>query len=275
MPKTFKRELLLSKRALSIPVTFLTLFAATLGIISVTYYFAIEQVNSRSGMLKVATARQDMLALNENILQIIGQTGSARTFEVSDSGGRINIQPVSNILTLSINDGEEIEYTIFNETVGQIIYALPFSETADTGVFLKGDSRTIVSQSGATMAQLAITRGKQNTEILLRYRPKVSYVATGVENAKPINNIRIYIINLNASESIELYGKVPLRISCSATAAKAFTYELSYEPETLIINSILGGESGSVSIPIANTTSGAIINIELVICDITIQRWVR
>ncbi|MCW4007959.1 MAG: hypothetical protein NWF09_04610 [Candidatus Bathyarchaeota archaeon] len=275
MLKIFKRKFLPSRSALSIPVTFLTLFVAMLGVISVTYYFAIEQVNSRSGMLKIATARQDMLALNENILQLIGLPVSARTFEISDSGGRINVQPDSNILTLSVNDGGEIADTIFNETVGQIIYELPFSETADTGVFLKGDSRTIVSQSGATITQLFIARGDQNAEILLRYRPKVSYVAAGVENGRAVNNIRIYTVNLNTSESIALYGKVPLRMACSSTEVASFTYELSYGPETLTVTSILGGSSGSVNIPIISTPSGAIINIELVTCNITIQRWIR
>lgn len=268
---TFKRKFLFSKRALSIPVTFLTLFVAMLGIISVTYYFAIEQVNSRSAMLKMATARQDMLALSESILQLVGRPGSARTFEFSDSGGRINVQPASNILTLSISDGGEIADTIFNESIGQVIYELPFSETADTGVFLKGDSRTVVSQSGATMTQLAIARGDQNAEIQLCYRPKVSYM----ENGNPDNNIRIYIVNLNASEPMSLYGKVLLRISCTTIDVESLRYELAYAPETLTVNSILGGSSGSVNIPIESASGGAVINIELVICNIAIQRWVR
>ncbi|MEJ5327533.1 MAG: hypothetical protein WHU54_04700 [Candidatus Bathyarchaeia archaeon] len=275
MHRGFKREVLLSKRALSIPVTFLMLFVAMLGIISVTYYFAIEQVNSRSGMLKMATARQDMLALSESILQLVGHPGSARIFEISDSGGRINVQPAANILTLSITDGGEIADTIFNETIGQVIYELPFSETADTGLFLKGDSRTVVSQKSATITQLAIAKGDQNSEIQLRYRPKVSYVAAGVENGNPVNNIRIYIVNLNTSEQMSLYGKVPLRISCATIDVASLTYELSYAPEFLTVNSILGGSSSSVNIPITSSTSGAVINIELVICNITIQRWVR
>jgi hypothetical protein len=264
-----------SSRAIAIPATFLILFVSMLGIISITYYFAVEKINTRSTSLKIATAKQDMLSFDETLLPVLWQPGSARTFEFSDSGGEVNVQPSNNSLIINVTDNSEVAATIFNETIGQVVYELPYSETPDTGLFLKGDSRTITNQSGSVITQLSIRSGAEHPEILLRYRPIVSYTTAGVESDKAVNNVRIYVVNLNSSETIALFGKVPLKISCVATQITITTYNLSYEPETLLITSILDGFSGQVSIPVSSTASGAIINVEIVLCNVTIQRWVR
>ena len=264
-----------SKKAIAIPATFLILFVSMLGIISITYYFAVEKVNTRSTALKISTAKQDMLSFDETLLAVLWQPSSARTFEFGDSGGEVNVQPSANTLIINVTDNSEVAATIFNEAIGQVMYELPYSETSDTGLFLKGDSRTITNQSGSVITQLSIRSGAEHPEILLRYRPTVSYTTAGVESDKAVNNVRIYVVNLNSSETIALFGKVPLKISCVATQITTTTYNLSYEPETLLLTSILDGVSGQVSIPISSTASGAIINVEIVLCNVTIQRWVR
>jgi hypothetical protein len=264
-----------SRRALAIPATFLILFISMLSIISITYYFAIEKVNTRSTSLKIATAKQDMLSFDETLLAVLWQQGSARTFEFGDSGGEVNVQPSANTLIINVTDNSEVAATLFDETIGQVMYELPYSESPDTGLFLKGDSRTITNQSGSVITQLSIRSGAQHPEILLRYRPTVSYTPAGVESDKSVTNVRIYVVNLNSSETIALFGKVPLKISCVATQITTTTYNLSYESETLLITSILDGVSGQVSIPVSSTASGAIINVEIVLCNVTIQRWVR
>jgi hypothetical protein len=264
-----------SRKAIAIPATFLILFISMLSIISITYYFAIEKVNTRSTSLKIATAKQDMLSFDETLLAVLWQQGSARTFEFGDSGGEVNVQPSANTLIINVTDNSEVAATLFDETIGQVMYELPYSESPDTGLFLKGDSRTITNQSGSVITQLSIRSGAQHPEILLRYRPTVSYTPAGVESDKSVTNVRIYVVNLNSSETIALFGKVPLKISCVATQITTTTYNLSYEPETLLITSILDGVSGQVSIPVSSTASGAIINVEIVLCNVTIQRWVR
>lgn len=264
-----------SRKAIAIPATFLILFISMLSIISITYYFAIEKVNTRSTSLKIATAKQDMLSFDETLLAVLWQPSSARTFEFSDSGGEVNVQPSANSLIINVADNSEVAATIFNETIGQVMYELPYSESPDTGLFLKGDSRTITNQSGSVITQLSIRSGAQHPEILLRYRPTVSYTTAGVESDKAVNNVRIYVVNLNSSEAIALFGKVPLKISCVATQITTTTYNLSYAPETLLLTSTLDGVSGQVSIPVSSTASGTIINVEIVLCNITIQRWVR
>jgi hypothetical protein len=264
-----------SKRALAIPATFMILFVSMLGVVSITYYFAVEKVNTRSTALRVSTAKQEMLAFDETLRATLWQPGSALTFEFSDSGGEVNVEPSANTLVISVTDNRDVAATIFNETVGQFIYELPYSETPDTGLFLKGDSRTITNQSGSVITQLYIRSGVEHSEILLRYRPTTSYTTAGVENDKAVTNLRIYVVNLNSSEAISLFGKVPLKISCVTTQITTITYNLSYDPETLLVTSILDGAVGQVSIPVSSTASGAIINVEMVLCNVAIQRWVR
>jgi hypothetical protein len=264
-----------SRRALAIPATFMILFVSMLGVVSITYYFAVEKVNTRSTTLKIVTAKQDMLSFDENLRATLWQPGSARTFEFGDSGGKLNVEPSANTLVISVTDNRDVAATLFNETVGQILYELPYSETPDTGLFLKGDSRTITSQSGSVITQLYIRSGAEHAEILLRYRPTASYTTAGVENDKAVTNLRIYVVNLNSSEAISMFGKVPLKMSCATTQITTTTYDLSYDPETLVVTSILDGVSGQVSIPVSSTASGAIINVEMVLCTVTIQRVVR
>jgi hypothetical protein len=264
-----------SRRALAIPATFMILFVSMLGVVSITYYFAVEKVNTRSTALKISTAKQDMLSFDETLRATLWQPSSARTFEFADSGGKVNVEPAANSLVINVTDNQNITATIFNETIGQVTYELPYSESPETGLFLRGDSRTIVNQSGSVITQLYIRRGAEHPEILLRYRPTVSYTSTGLENDKAVTNLRIYVVNLNASDTISMFGKVPLKISCVTTQITTVTYDLSYEPETLLVTSVLDGVVGQVSVPVSSTASGAIINVETVLCNVAIERWVR
>jgi hypothetical protein len=264
-----------SKVALALPVTFLILLVSTLGIITVTYYFSVERLNTQSETLKVSTAKQNFLSLDDVILSTLWQPGSSATFDLTDSGGLTNIQPTSNVLTISINDNSSIEETIFTSSLGKVTYELPYSGSSETGLYLKGDSRTITNQSGSSLSQLCIANGVQHPEIQLRYRPTVSYATGGLENGKAVTEIRIYIVNLNSSDPIALQGELPLKISCTSTQLTTKTYEVSYQPENLAITSTLDGVNGSVSVPISSTPEGAIINIETVISNISIERWIR
>lgn len=269
------KKLVRSKYAIALPVTFLILLVSTLSIVSFTYYFAVERVNSQSQTLKVSTAKQSLLSLDDQILSTLWQPGSSSTFDLSDSGGLINIQPTSNVLTLSLNDSSGIQETIFNTSIGKVTYELPYSSTAETGLYLKGDSRTITNQSGASTTQLCIENGAEHPEIQLHYRPTVTYAAAGLENGQPVNNIRIYIVNLNFSAAIALQGELPLQISCTSTQLTSKNYDVTYAPGNLAITSTLDGASGSVSIPISSNSQGAVIHIETVVSNISIQRWIR
>jgi len=271
--RAFKR-LVSSKCALALPVTFLILLVTTLGLITVTYYFSVQNLQSQSIALKASTAQQNFQSLDNLILSTIGQPGSSNTIDLSDSGGTANIQPTSNTLTISINDSASINQTIFNSTVGQVIYLLPTAGSMQMDFYSEGDSQTITNQSGASPSQLYITTGSQGPEIQLQFRPTVTYVAAGLQNGRAVNDIRIYIVNLNASVPLRLQGDLPLQISCKNTQLTCQTYQVSYQPKSLVITSQLNGADGSVSIPLSGTAQGSIINVETVISNVSIQRWI-
>ena len=95
------------------------------------------------------------------------------------------------------------------------------------------------------------------------------------ENGQAVNDIRIYIVNLNSSDPIALEGDLPLQISCTSTQLTTETYNVPYQPESLAINSQLNGANGTVSIPISSTNYGAVIYIETVISNVSIERWIQ
>jgi len=247
----------------------------TLSLITVTYYFSVQNLQAQTIVLKASTAQRNFQSLDNIILSTLGQPGSSNTIDLSDSGGKTRIQPNNNNLVISVTDGSSIDQTIFNSTVGQVIYELPTSASIDMGFYLEGDSQTITNQSGASPSQLYIASGAQGPEINLRFRPTVTYVTAGLQNGQAVNDIRIYIVNFNTSIPLTLAGDLPLKISCINTQLTTQTYQVSYQAESLTITSQLDDTNGTVSIPISNTDQGAIINIETVISNVSIQRWIR
>ena len=103
----------------------------------------------------------------------------------------------------------------------------------------------------------------------------MAYVTAGLEDGRTVNNIRIYIVNLNSSQSIALQGKLPLQVSCTDTQLTSKTYTVNSATQNLVITSILNGNVGTVSIPISTTIQGAVINVETVVCNVSIERWIR
>lgn len=276
--KVFKRKFVrfrLSNKALAIPVTFFMLFVSLFGIVSITYYFAVSKVSVKSQTLKISAAKQNMDLLEENSQFVVWQPGSSKTFELDDCGGTLKTKPSANRLLINITDAININDIVFNASVGEVVYELPYSQSVDTGLFLKGDSRVVVNQSGSIMTQLYIENGEEHPEIVLRYRPMVSSVEVGTENSKPVNNVRIYIVNLNSSQNLELIGKVPLKFSCLSVETSINSYNVSYSLNSLIVDVNLDGLQGQVSVPISSNANGAIINVELVVCNIKTERWER
>jgi hypothetical protein len=225
--------------------------------------------------LKASTAEQTLQSLDKTILSTLGQPGSSATFDLTDSGGAINIQPTNRILTITCNDNLSDSEIIFNSSIGEVSYELPNLGSRAIGIYLAGDSQTITNQTGASLSQLHIAQGNQGPEIQLSYRPTVSYATTGLEDGKTAYDIRIYVINLNSSDTVSQYGKLPLKISCSSTQLTTSTLQVPCQTESLNISSQIDGTSDTVSIPISSTHQGAIINIETVISSISIQRSIR
>ena len=91
-------------------------------------------------------------------------------------------------------------------------------------------------------------------------------------NNQSNTNLRFYIVNLNFSESISLYGYVPLKISSISTTLETTEYVLSYEPNSLLITSTLSDEDSQISLPIPSSEPGSTIRVEVAICNIKIER---
>jgi hypothetical protein len=263
-----------SKKALVIPVTFFLLFGSLFVVISVTYYFAVAQVNSNSQMLKVSSSKQNMNALEQTMQYILWQPGSSKNCEFSDCGGTLKTVPTDNLLTINVTDGTFSEI-VFNSSVGGVLYELPYPRSADTGLYLKGTSQVVENKSGAEMAQLYIESGEERPQIVLRYRPVVSSVSGGLESGKPVNDVRIYLVNLNSSQNIYLMGKIPVKISCVNTETAFSSYNLTYQPSEFTVQVTLSEQQGQVLVPISSNANGAIINLELVICNASIERGLR
>ncbi|MGF3522016.1 MAG: hypothetical protein ACQXXJ_02840 [Candidatus Bathyarchaeia archaeon] len=240
-----------------------------------TYYFAVEKVNARSQSLKVSAAKQDFLAIDGDVLAVVWQPGSARTLEMGDYGGKLCVEPATGLLSISVSDGGDLNQTVFAQTVGQVTYQLPYSESPDTGLYLRGDSRSIANQSGSLVSQVSIQHGVEHPELLLRYRPVVSSVALGTEGGRSVNVVRVYVVNLNSSEAVALYGRVPLKISCSSTTVTTMTYTVSYKLNSLAVSSFLCESSGQVTVPISSTDAGAVINVEVVEANVKLERCLR
>jgi len=263
-----------SQRALSIPITFLILFASLSIVVSVTYYFAVSRINVNSQILQVSSAKQNMITLEKNIDYVLWQPGSSKTLQLDDCGGTLKTVPSLNLLTINVSDGTFAD-VIFNSSVGAVIYELPYSETADTGLYLKGTSKVVENRSGALMTQLYIEQGEAHPQIVLRYRPLVSAAEVGTENGKPVNSVRIYVVNLNSSQTLQMMGKIPVKVSCMSSETSVTRYNLSYSPSALTVYATLGGRLAGLSIPVSSNGYGAIINVELVVCNVKVERWVR
>jgi hypothetical protein len=233
------------------------------------------KIGTESQMIKISTAKQDLLSLNDKILSTIWNPGSSSTISIKDSGGLTRIQPESNQLEISVDDGLSIQEVIFGSQIGEVIYELQSYGTSESGVFLEGDSRTIVNQTGSTQSQLSIVRGVEYPEIHLSYRPVVSHVNAGLELGKSVNDIRIYVINLNSSVSLSSRGELPLILKCFDAQLVSKSYEVTYQPLSLTITATEDGSTGNVSVPLSSTAQGAIVNIEIVILNVAIERWIR
>jgi hypothetical protein len=263
-----------STSALAIPVTFMIIFVTMLGIISVTYYFAIENVNAGSQILKVSMATENMYSFDNAVYSVLWQPGSSRTLEVGDYGGTLNVEPLSNSLSINATDGNNFSSTIFNQTVGEVAYQLPYADSIDTGLFLQGDSRPIVSQSGPGITQMSIQSAIPHPEIVLCYRP-IASVTSETESNITTNDLSIYIVNLNSSQAIAVSGEIPLIISCTTIQSTVTTYNIPYQVNSLTLTAILNGTAGQVSVPVVGDANGTTINVTLMVCNIQINQWIE
>jgi hypothetical protein len=261
----------LSKKGMAIPVTFLILFVSLSFVISLTYYFAVSRVNSRGKLLKVSAAKQNMLSLENSVASVAWSSGSSKVHSFDDYGGNFVVEPEAKSLLINVTVSSFYD-VVFNSSVGKAVYELPSSESMVSTVFLEGDNRVVVNQSTSTMTQLYESEGTKSPEITLSYRPLASSTETGSIDGKPLNNLRIYILDLNSSQSLTFQGSFYLRINCVTVTSIQRSYNFSYPITSLTVKATLDGVDGEVSLPISSSAEGALVNLEIVTCEVQLEQ---
>jgi len=270
-PKKAPSRFWLSKRGMAIPVTFLILLVSLSFIISLTYSLAVSRINSKSLLLKVSAAKQGMLYLEDSISSVAWSPGSSQVYSFDDYGGKLRVEPEAKSLLINLTDNSFYDI-VFNSSVGRAVYELPSSESQEDNLFLEGDKRVVINQSRFTTTQLYISQGAEYPEITLCYRPLASSAEVGSSGGKPINNVRIYVINLNSSQSLTLQGNFYLEIACLNVTSSSRSYNFSYPINSLLVKVSFDGVTGEVSLPISSNIEGAFVNVEVVTCNIRLQR---
>jgi hypothetical protein len=269
-PKKAPSKFLLSN-GMAIPVTFLILFVSLSLIISLTYSLAVSRINSKSQLLKISAAKQGMLYLEDSVASIAWSPGSSQVYSFDDCGGKLRVEPEAKTLLINLT-GNSFNKNVFNGSVGKAVYELPPSESPADNFFLEGDNRVVINQSRFTMTQLYSSHGAESPEVTLCYRPLVSSTVVGSSGGKPVNSLRIYIISLNSSQNMTLQGNFYLKMTCLNVTYSTRNYNFTNQVNSLLVKVNFDGATGEVSLPISCNAEGALVNVEIVTCDIRLQR---
>lgn len=266
------REFLQSKKALAIPVTYLILFASLIAIISVTYSFAIVKISARGALLKASVAKQNMQVLDDAVRSVAWSFGASKVAYIDDCGGPFQTVPTAKNLVLNFTDEQTFYDIVFNSSVGKAFYELEPSEFNYEGFYIRGDGRAIINQSSFTLTQLYVATGDDAKELTLCYRPSATAATIGAINGKPLNLIRIYIVNLNSSQTLMLGEKFYLKATGVNVTTVTRQYEFNQSVSPLALRAVFDETTSIVRLPISSSVEGAFVNLELVISNIRIQK---
>jgi hypothetical protein len=266
------KNLLKCRKALTIPVTYLILFVSLLATISVTYSFAIIKISSRSALLKASVAKQNMLVLDSAVHSVAWSFGASEVVYMDDCGGTFKTESTAKALVINFTDEQSFSAIVFNSSVGEVFYELESSELNNEGLFVKGDYRAIINQSAFTMTQLYFTLGNNVKKLVLCYRPSATSLSTGTSNGKPLNLITIHIINLNFSQNLTLKEKFYLKATSLNVTTFKQQYDLNVSASSLALKTVFDNTQSTVRLPVSSSAEGLVVNLEIVICNITIQK---
>ena len=256
---------------MAIPVTYLILFASLIAVISATYSFAIVKIGSKGALLKASVAKQNMLALDDAVHTVAWNLGASSTVYMDDCGSVFQVSPTAKSFAINFTDNSAFSDVVFNSSIGKTFYKLEPSEANYDGLFIRGDKRAIINQSASTVTQLYYLAGSDAEELTLSYRPSATSTLIGTEDGKPLNLIRIHVINFNSSQNLMLTGKFYLKITTLNITTITRQYEFNSSLSSLALRALFDGASSTVQFPIISNTDGAIVNLEIVICSIKIQ----
>ena len=260
-----------SRKGVVIPITFLVMFVSLTLLICTTYFFAINRIDSESSLLKVSSAKKGMFSFENSVASVTWSPGSSQIYYFGNYEGVLTTAPEDKGLMINVTDGSFYDI-VFNNTIGSVTYTLPASSAQNEDFYPKGDSRVIVNQSASTMTQLHIFMDTESQRIKLSYRPLASSSPIASSNGKPANNIRIYIINLNSSQPFTFQGNFYVKVACINITYTTRSYNFTDQITNLSLKCTLDGVSGEVKLPVSSNEEGATVDLEVVICNVQVQR---
>ena len=251
-------------------MTYLILFASLITLISVTYSFAVVKIGERADSLKATVAKQNMQLLDAAVQEVAWSYGASKTVHMDDCGGTFRTEINARLLSINITDEHSFSTAIFNSHVGRVLYEFDTTGLVYENDFVKGDPQVIGNASSFTTTQLHVDVHDYR-QLILAYRPTVSVSVAGVVNGKPLNLIRVYVINLNASQSLVLAEKFQLKVSSLNVSRISNQWEFNESIASLTVEAFLDQNSGTVDVPISSSVDGAVVNAEVVLCSARIQ----
>lgn len=262
-------RLVKNSRGLVTPIT-LTFLLFSFTILTVaTYYFAISSVNSRSGRLNYAAAKEDMLTFENTISSVAWSPGSSVIQSFQGYGGEFRTMPDMRHLTVNITFGSSSS-VIYDSPVGYVSYVMPPSDYGESDLYLRGDENSVFNRSFQSSAQMFIRVNGDDQEIYLGYRPlAISFQDTS--EAGVVNVVRIFIINLNSSESLLFTGSFRVRINCVNITTETTTFNLLGDYSNAQIKATTEGSEGTVSLPLSSAGGFTVVRVEVLVCNIMLE----
>jgi hypothetical protein len=273
--KPSKRQLkgfLKSKRALAIPVTYLLLFVSLMAIISMTYSFAVVKINSRGALLKASVAKQNMQFLDDAVHSVAWSFSASEVVYMDNCGGIFKTENTAKNLALNFTDEQTFYSVLFKSPVGRMYYKLADSEFNEDGSYIRGDDRAVINQTAFTMTQLYVMTADDAKQLVLSYRPLATAAAIGTSGGKPLNLIRINVINVNSSANLSQQEKFYLKVTSVNVTTTKTRYEFNQSVSSLAIKSVFDGKETTVWLPISSISDGVVVDVEVDVCYVTIQR---
>ena len=259
----------MSRKGLATPVSLMFLIFSFTIITLSTYYLAISSVSTRLNRLNYDAAKQDMLALESTIRSVSWSSGSSMIKEFQGYGGEFETKPNDRRLTINVSSGSTSEI-VFNSTIGYVRYELPASDRGEVGCYLQGDSKPVINQSFLDTAQMYIRVGDDCQEIYLGYRPIAISFLDSSQNAQ-WNVIRIFVINLNSSESLIFTGGFRLRVRCVNVTSQTRSYNISDSVSYAAVNVTIDGNEGTVLLPLSSGDNFTLVRLEILVCNVKLE----
>jgi WD40 repeat protein len=258
---------------LTAPVSLLLiLFSLTLAS-TIAYTYSLNQIENRKEDLKLYAAEEKMLDLEEAISGVAWSPGSTRTLAFSDYGGQLRVEPSANHLQLNVTMGAST-YTLFDSDTGRFVYELPSTVVGHLGRWLRGDERSIVNQSSAYQAMMWVETGDEHEELIARYRPLASSSLGDLISERRVNNIRVYVVNLNASQPIGSGGEFHVKVVCDNVTTRVSSYDLDSSITDVSVTGVtaeLDGVERTVVLPLTVGPSGSTVRVEVVVSHVKIE----